>query len=99
MNWWICCYWHEPDAPDDPVGLVRIWALADALVSAGDDATVFAPRYRSALVPRRSRVVPIPMLPGTIVRPISYAVLAFFSGLWQGFRKRDRKSTRLNSSH
>ena len=90
MNWWICCYWHEPDAPDDPVGLVRIWALADALVSAGDDATVFAPRYRSALVPRRSRVVPIPMLPGSIVRPVSYAMLAFFSGLWQGFRKRPR---------
>lgn len=88
MNWWVCCYWHEPDAPADPVGLVRIWALADALTSAGDDATVFAPRYRSALVPRRSRVVPIPMLPGSVVRPISYAVLAFFSGLRHGFRKR-----------
>ncbi len=88
MNWWVCCYWYEPDAPADPVGLVRIWALADALASAGDDATVFAPRYRSALVPRRSRVVPVPMLPGSIVRPVSYAVLAFFSGLRQGLRKR-----------
>ncbi len=88
MNWWMCCYWHEPDAPTDPVGLVRIWALADALVSVGDDVTVFAPRYRSALVPRRSRVVPIPMLPGSIIRPISYAVLAFLSGLWRGLRQR-----------
>lgn len=88
MNWWVCCYWHEPDAPTDPVGLVRIWALADALASGGDDVTVFAPRYRSALVPRRSRVVPIPMLPGPVIRPISYAVLAFLSGLWRGLRKR-----------
>ncbi len=88
MNWWVCCYWYEPDAPTDPVGLVRIWALADALVSVGDDVTVFAPWYRSALVPRCSRVVPIPMLPGPVVRPISYAVLAFFSGLWRGLRKR-----------
>lgn len=88
MNWWVCCYWYEPDAPDDPVGLVRIWALADALASAGDDATVFAPRYRSALVPRRSRVVPIRMLPGSVIRPLSYAMLAFFSGLLQGLRKR-----------
>lgn len=88
MNWWVCCYWYEPDAPDDPVGLVRIWALADALVSAGDDATVFAPRYRSALVPRRSRVVPISLLPGSVIRPVSYAVLAFLSGLWHGLRKR-----------
>ncbi len=88
MNWWICCYWHEPDAPTDPVGLVRIWALADALVSVGDEVTVFAPRYRSALMPRRSQVVPIAMLPGSVIRPISYAVLAFFSGLWRGLRKR-----------
>lgn len=90
MNWWVCCYWHEPDAPTDPVGLVRIWALADALVSAGDDVTVFAPKYRSALVPRRSRVVPIAMLPGSIIRPVSYAVLAFLSGLWRGLRQRPK---------
>jgi glycosyltransferase involved in cell wall biosynthesis len=88
MNWWICCYWHEPDAPTDPVGLVRIWALADALATVGDDVTVFAPWYRSALVSRRSRVAPIPLLPGPVIRPISYAVLAFFSGLWRGLRKR-----------
>ncbi len=88
MNWWICCYWHEPDAPTDPVGLVRIWALADALATVGDEVTVFAPRYRSALVPRRSQVVPIPMLPGPVIRPISYAIGAFFSGLRRGLRKR-----------
>lgn len=87
MNWWVCCYWHEPDAPTDPVGLVRIWALADSLVSGGDDVTVFAPRYRSSLVPRRSRVVPIRLLPGSIIRPISYAVGAFLSGLWRGLRR------------
>jgi glycosyltransferase involved in cell wall biosynthesis len=88
MNWWVCCYWYEPDASTDPVGLVRIWALADVLASVGDDVTVFAPRYRSALVSRRSRVVPIPMLPGPVIRPISYAVLAFLSGLWRGLRRR-----------
>ncbi len=88
MNWWVCCYWHESDAPNDPVGLVRVWALADALTAVGETVTVFAPRYRSALIPRRFRTVPIAMVPGAVIRPISYAVRAFFSGLWRGLRQR-----------
>ncbi|MCC6139916.1 MAG: glycosyltransferase family 4 protein [Nitrospira sp.] len=88
MNWWICCYWHEPDAPMDPVGLVRIWAMADALTAVGETVTVFAPRYRSALAPRRFCTVPIAMVPGAVIRPISYAVRAFFSALWRGLRQR-----------
>jgi len=86
MNWWVCCYWHEPDASADPVGLVRIWALADSLSAGGDAVTVFAPRYRSALLPRRFLTVPIRMVPWPVIRPISYAVLAFLSGLWRGLR-------------
>ncbi|MFO0707238.1 MAG: glycosyltransferase family 4 protein [Nitrospira sp.] len=86
MNWWIGCYWHEPDAPQDPVGLVRIWALADALVAGGEQVTVFAPRYRSALMRRRASVIPIPMLPLRGFRPISYAIAGFLAGLWAGLR-------------
>lgn len=88
MNWWICCYWHEPDAPTDPVGLVRIWALADSLSASGESVTVFAPNYRSAWMPRRFLTVPVSMLPWRVIRPISYAVMAFVAGLWRGWRKR-----------
>lgn len=28
MRWFLFCYWYEPDAPSDPVGLVRLWTLA-----------------------------------------------------------------------
>ena len=86
MNWWVGCYWHEPDAPRDPVGLVRIWALADALAAVGEQVTVFAPRYRSALMRRRASVIPIPMLPWRGIRPISYAIAAFLAGLLAGLR-------------
>jgi glycosyltransferase involved in cell wall biosynthesis len=81
VNWFIFSYWFEPDAPRDPVGLVRIWALADALTQAGDRVTVFAPRYRSALIARAARVMPIRLMPVRVLRPLSYALLSFLSGL------------------
>ena len=46
MKWFLFCYWYEPDAPSDPVGLVRLWALARQLSQRGDSVTVFPPRYR-----------------------------------------------------
>lgn len=81
MNWFIFCYWYEPDAPDDPVGLVRIWTLAGALTSAGDRVTLFPPRYRSALVARTATVIPIQVLHLPLLRPLSYALLSFLYGL------------------
>jgi glycosyltransferase involved in cell wall biosynthesis len=86
MNWFVFCYWFEPDAPDDPVGLVRIWTLASALMKAGDHVTVFAPRYRSALVPRPFPVVPVRLFPRRFLRPFSYALSSFLHGLWQARR-------------
>ena len=59
MTWFLFCYWYEPDAPHDPVGLVRIWRLADTLAKVGDRVTVFPPRYRSALIQRTCAVIPI----------------------------------------
>ncbi len=35
MRWFLFCYWYEPDAPSDPVGLVRLWALARQLSQTG----------------------------------------------------------------
>lgn len=81
MNWFVFCYWFEPDAPQDPVGLVRIWTLADALAGAGDSVTLFPPRYRSALVPRSGVVIPIRLLHWPLVRPLSYALFSFMQGL------------------
>ena len=80
MRWLLCCYWYEPDAPSDPVGLVRLWALARQLVERGDSVTVFPPRYRSALLQRGFSTAPIPLLPWPVLRPITYAVLSCIVG-------------------
>lgn len=88
MNWFVFCYWFEPDAPHDPVGLVRIWTLAEALTRAGDNVTVFPPRYRSALVPRSSAVIPIRLLHWPLIRPLSYTALSFLRGLWRALTAR-----------
>lgn len=83
MKWFVFCYWFEPDAPRDPVGLVRIWTMAEALMRAGDRVTLFPPRYRSSLIPRSARVCPIPLIPCRLIRPCSYVVLSFLRALWQ----------------
>lgn len=83
MTWFFFCYWYEPDAPHDPVGLVRIWTLADALTTAGDRVAVFPPRYRSALARRVYTVIPIRLLHLPLIRPLSYALLSFVRGLMQ----------------
>ena len=81
MTWFLFCYWYEPDAARDPVGLVRVWTLADALAKVGDRVTVFPPRYRSALMRRACTVIPIHLIHLSVMRPLSYAVLSFIRGL------------------
>ncbi len=76
MRWFLFCYWYEPDAPSDPVGLVRQWTLARQLVERGDSVTVFPPRYRSSLLQRRFTTAPIPVFPCSVLRPVTYAVLS-----------------------
>ncbi|MBI5672802.1 MAG: glycosyltransferase [Nitrospirae bacterium] len=81
MTWFLFCYWYEPDAPHDPVGLVRIWRLADTLAKVGDRVTVFPPRYRSALIQRACAVIPIHLIHLRLLRPLSYALVSFLCGL------------------
>jgi len=77
MRWFLFCYWYEPDAPSDPVGLVRFWALARQLSQRGDSVTVFPPRYRSSFLQRGFLVAPIPLFPWSVLRQVSYAILSF----------------------
>jgi len=88
MRWFLFCYWYEPDAPSDPVGLVRLWALASQLVEQGDSVTVLPPRYRSSLLQRGFSTAPIPLLPWTVVRPISYAVFSCIVALVRACRSK-----------
>lgn len=81
MTWFVFCYWYEPDAPRDPVGLVRVWTLADSLTQAGDKVTLFPPRYRSALNRHAFKVIPIHLIHLPLIRPLSYALLSFVQGL------------------
>ncbi len=83
MTWFFFCYWYEPDAPNDPVGLVRVWTLADALTSAGDRVTLFPPRYRSSLAQRVCTIIPIHLIHLPFIRPLSYALLSFVRALMQ----------------
>jgi len=88
MRWFLFCYWYEPDAPSDPVGLVRLWTLARQLVERGDTVTVLPPRYRSALLQRGFSTAPIPLLPWPVLRPVSYAILSCLVGLLRAWRSK-----------
>ena len=88
MRWFLFCYWYEPDAPSDPVGLVRLWTLARHLVERGDSVTVLPPRYRSSLLQRGFSTAPIPLIPWPMLRPISYAVFSCVVALVQAVRSK-----------
>ncbi len=88
MNWFIFCYWYEPDAPQDPVGLVRIWALAEALSKAGQRITLFPPRYRSARNAGVQTVLPVGLVPIPLLRPLSYALGSFLRGAYRAVAER-----------
>ena len=88
MRWFLFCYWYEPDAPSDPVGLVRLWTLARQLVERGDSVTVLPPRYRSSLLQRGFSTAPIPLIPWPVLRPISYAVFSCVVALVQAVRSK-----------
>ncbi|NOT22229.1 MAG: glycosyltransferase family 4 protein [Nitrospiraceae bacterium] len=88
MRWFLFCYWYEPDAPSDPVGLVRLWTLARQLVERGDSVTVLPPRYRSALLQRGFSTAPIPLVPWPVLRPISYAILSCLVGFVRAWRSK-----------
>ena len=88
MTWFLFCYWYEPDAPQDPVGLVRVWTLADALTQAGDAVVLFPPRYRSASNRFTFKVVPIRLIYLPLIRPLSYALLSFIQGLIHALQTR-----------
>jgi len=88
MRWFLFCYWYEPDAPSDPVGLVRLWTLARQLVERGDSVTVLPPRYRSSLLQRGFSTLPVPLLPWPVLRPMSYAVLSCLFGLARACRSK-----------
>ncbi len=88
MRWFLFCYWYEPDAPSDPVGLVRLWSLARQLVERGDSVTVLPPRYRSSLLQRGFSTARIPLLPWPLLRPISYAVFSSIVALVRACRSK-----------
>ena len=88
MTWFVFCYWYETDAAHDPVGIVRVWTLAETLARMGDRVTVFPPRYRSAFIQRIYSVIPIYLIPVSVLRPLSYALFSFASGLMRALVER-----------
>ena len=88
MTWFVFCYWYEPDAPKDPVGLVRIWSMARHLGQLGDHVIVFPPRYASSSGHRGFTTIAIPLIPWPFLRPISYVLGSFLAGLWVARKRR-----------
>ena len=88
MTWFVFCYWYEPDAPEDPVGLVRIWSLARHLGRLGDHVTVFPPRYASSRGHRGFKTIAIPLMGWPFLRPMSYVLGSFLAGLWVARERR-----------
>jgi hypothetical protein len=88
MTWFLFCYWYEPDAPEDPVGLVRIWKLAQHLSQAGERVTVFPPRYASSRGHREFSTISIPLVARSFLRPLSYVVGSFLAGLRAAYAER-----------
>ena len=88
MTWFLFCYWYEPDAPEDPVGLVRIWELAQHLSRAGEQVTVFPPRYASSHGHREFETISIPLIARSFLRPLSYVIGSFLAGLRAAYAAR-----------
>jgi glycosyltransferase involved in cell wall biosynthesis len=88
MTVFLFAYWYEPDAPADPVGLVRCWNLARAWTRAGDRVVAFMPAYASARLQREFTVRPIPLLSWRLLRQVSYAVGSCAAALLESRRGR-----------
>lgn len=87
MTWLLFAYWYEPEAPSDPVGLVRIWQLARHLTDLGETVTILAPNYGSTRQQTDLRIAGIPLLPVPLLRPISYAIGSWLAGVALALRR------------
>jgi glycosyltransferase involved in cell wall biosynthesis len=88
MTVFLFAYWYEPDAPADPVGLVRCWNLARAWTRAGDRVVAFVPAYASARIQQGFKAVLIPLFSWRILRQLSYAVGSFCAAMLEARRAR-----------
>jgi glycosyltransferase involved in cell wall biosynthesis len=87
VTWLLFAYWYEPEAPSDPVGLVRIWQLGRHLADLGDTVTILAPNYASTRRQRDLRIAGIPLLPVPLLRPLSYVIGSWLAGLAFALRR------------
>jgi glycosyltransferase involved in cell wall biosynthesis len=88
MTVFLFAYWYEPEAPADPVGLVRCWNLARAWTRAGDRVVAFMPAYASARIKQGFKVVPIPLIPWRILRQLTYVVGSLAAAMLEARRAR-----------
>ena len=82
MNITIITYWHDPRFKKKIGGLIRMFSLADNLTKLGHDVTMILPKLGFPKKQTIARVIEIPFVDITILRPVSFHLLSSLYLLW-----------------
>lgn len=76
MNALIIAYWHDPRFKKKPGGLIRMFELANKLCDFRYNVTMLIPKLGFPESQTRARVIAIPFLDLTLLRPLSFHTIA-----------------------
>ena len=82
MNIFIIAYWHDRRFKKKMGGLVRMFSLADNLTKLGHDVTMILPKLGFPKKQTIARVIEIPFVDVSMLRPISFHLLSSLYLLW-----------------
>jgi len=72
----IVAYWHDPRFKKKSGGLIRMFELADNLIGLGHHVTMVLPKLGLPQTQTRARVVAVPFLDWSFLRPLSFHFLS-----------------------
>ncbi|HOJ52836.1 MAG TPA: glycosyltransferase family 4 protein [Syntrophales bacterium] len=79
----IVAYWHDPRFREKPGGLIRIFSLADNLLTLGYEVRLILPQIGFPRRQTRARVDEIPFLDFPFLRPLTFHLLCTFCVLFR----------------
>lgn len=98
LNILIIAYWHDPSFKKKPGGLIRMFELADNLLALGHGVTMVLPKLGFPKTQTRARVVEIPFLDLSLLRPLCFHFLSTLYILCSCLRRIDRIYVRQMNS-
>jgi glycosyltransferase involved in cell wall biosynthesis len=78
----IITYWHDPRFKKKIGGLIRMFSLADNLTKLGNDVTMILPKLGFPKEQTIARVIEIPFVDVSMLRPVSFHLLSSLYLLW-----------------